>query len=153
MTWTVTIAPGTTGDEKAINELLSEAGLTPGAFEDNATSFLVMKSEGRLVGCVALLMTEHYGFVRSLAVCHDFRNRGLAKQMMREVVDRAIRFKLFAIYLLTVESESFFRRIGFRPQDRDKVPEVILGLDQFQDECCRDASLLAFKFPDSSQQA
>jgi amino-acid N-acetyltransferase len=88
-----------------------------------------------LVGVIGLECYGRAGLLRSLAVRKDFRNQGIGTNLMHHVQVLATRLDLKALYLLTTTAEGYFRRHGFTPFDRHKVPAPVEKSAEFRYLC------------------
>ncbi len=98
-------------------------------------TFLVARSGGELVGCIAL---ERYGddvLLRSLAVVPRLQGAGVGKALYRRALADAERSGTRALYLLTTTAERFFTRAGFRRIDRSSAPAAIAASLEFRTLC------------------
>ena len=153
MSWMITIAPGTPGEESAVDELLARVSLPPIAVVTGARAFLVAMEEGRLVGCGALETVGAIALVRALAVTPAARGRGLGRQLVRQLVDRAIRKGCTSVYLLPFDASEFFFRMGFRPVSWEDVPSEVRDFDHFRTTGCAATTMMSFPLAGSSGDA
>lgn len=87
--------------------------------------FLVVCEGSKIAGCVAL---ENYGprlaEIRSIAVDPALRGRGLGAQLLRAAMTEARRRGYARVFAMT-RARGFFLRSGFRPTERETIPEKI----------------------------
>lgn len=118
-------------DLEAVSELLKSCELPDNDLE--AHEFIVAKSDAQIVGCIGL---ERQGpLLRSMAVDPAFRNRGIAAELCRRLVEHAKAKHLTELYLLTDSAETFFKRKGFNKIPRDAAPVRIRMHKQFTTLC------------------
>lgn len=89
-------------------------------------NFIVAESqEGDLAGCGALfpLWTDMAEIV-SLAVDPGFRDRGVGKQLVAELLQRA-RNQGFPEVIALTSAVDFFSQLGFSVQSKDKFPRKV----------------------------
>lgn len=97
----------------------SQADLTDleGYYLRPGGNFWTQWSAGHLTGCVGLRnVGDGVGQVKRLAVHPDYRRRGIAEDLMRELVDWARRIGFERLDLLTGAREharGVYRRVGF----------------------------------------
>ncbi len=94
-----------------------------------------------LIGCVGLEVYDRYALLRSLAVHPDFQGRGIGKQLVSRIIERARVKGIGQLYLLTDTAEDFFRKIGFDYVDREDVPASVRQSIEFTTLCPTAASL------------
>jgi GNAT superfamily N-acetyltransferase len=105
----------------------------PGAYARPQGRLLVARSDGAPAGCVALRpLSGDTGELKRLYVREAFRGRGLARALVRAVIDAARHVGYTRLRLDTHESmgaaQSLYRSVGFReiPAYWDHpVPDVI----------------------------
>jgi len=103
---------------------------------ESVQEFLVAEDEsGRVVGCGALhVMWEDLGEVRTLAVATDYQGKGVGRQILDALLQRAGSLGVSRIFCLTFEVE-FFAKSGFEPiADTPVDPEVYAELVRSHDE-------------------
>jgi amino-acid N-acetyltransferase len=98
--------------------------------------FLVAEdASGKVIGCGALhVMWEDLGEVRTLAIAENQQGKGIGKQILQGLLERAKTIGLKRIFCLTFEVE-FFTKLGFEPISETPVePEVYAELVRSHDE-------------------
>ena len=86
-----------------------------------AASFLVAESGDRIIGCCALqVYSKRLAEVRSLAVHHDFHERGVASKLVEGCIGRARARGVNELFAVTSQ-RSFFERLGFATFRREKI--------------------------------
>jgi len=98
--------------------------------------FLVAEDvSGKVIGCGALhVMWEDLGEVRTLAIAENQQGKGIGKQILQGLLERAKTIGLKRIFCLTFEVE-FFTKLGFEPISETPVePEVYAELVRSHDE-------------------
>lgn len=123
-------------DEGLIKELLAAYDLP---YQDlTATlieNFLVLRNEGNLVGCAGLEFYGDAALLRSVALRHSFRNKGLGARLLSEIERAAYGRRVRTLYLLTTTANGFFTRHGYETVDRSSAPETIRNSQEFQSLC------------------
>jgi|SRR5690606_20316354 len=102
-----------------------------------------LKAKNRLVGAAGLEVYGVAGLLRSIAVSPDCRGAGIGSALVRFAEREAMRRHIDELYLLTVTTEAFFRRLNYQPTARDDAPEVIKNTKQFTSLCPGSALLLS----------
>ncbi len=125
-------------DEKKIKEVLTAGGLhhqdiTPSHLQH----FLVLKDgpNSTLTGVVGLELKHNHALLRSLAVIEPQRNKGLARQLVKEIEKYAKSQRVDTLYLLTLTAERFFAKQGYRKIDRKSAPPAIQKTTEFNSLC------------------
>jgi amino-acid N-acetyltransferase len=130
-------------DLAAATSLLRAAGLPVEDFsEDLVGNFLVASTGPSVVGCIGLEPLSNVGLLRSLAVDPDFRDGGVGRMLVRELEAHASRLGINELWLLTIDADGFFSRLGYRVQERDKAPAAIRRTAEFSLLCPDDAILM-----------
>jgi amino-acid N-acetyltransferase len=131
--------------QKVVNTFAESGEMLPrnlSEMYENLRDYLVVESDGDLVGCVALhLVWSDLAEVKSLAVTKAVQGQGVGKKMVNAALDEARRLGLPKVFALTFKP-AFFERLGFRLIDKNELPHKIWG------ECIR-----CPKFPDCDEQA
>lgn len=85
------------------------------------------------------------GLLRSVAIHPDSQGKGLGKQWMKLLLEKARELGLEEVYLLTTTAEGFFQKIGFETISRDNVPLSIQQSEEFSSLCPSSAALMCLK--------
>ncbi|MFQ5834073.1 MAG: arsenic resistance N-acetyltransferase ArsN2 [Candidatus Thorarchaeota archaeon] len=134
-------------DLPGIVVFLQDTDLPPDGIEPHVDDFLIIRSPHVvagpeiLIGCVGLEIYDKYALLRSLAVHPDFQGRGIGKQLVSSIIERARVKGIGQLYLLTDTAEEFFRKIGFESVDREDVPASVRQSIEFTTLCPTAASL------------
>jgi amino-acid N-acetyltransferase len=149
----VSVREATPADLATISDLVAAAGL-PLAGLDGAAHLWVAEEAGELVGAVAL---ERHGtgtatayLLRSAAVAPASRGRGLGAALTAVAlahVDAAGA----PVALLTETAASYFRRFGFVPVDRDRLPPALAASAELRGACPASARALLRPATDESE--
>ena len=92
---------------------------------DALREFCVADDGGQVVGCAAVdIFWADLAEVKSLAVRHDVRGRGVGSALLEAAVADARRIGVRRLFALTYEQE-FFARHGFGVIQRDTLPEKV----------------------------
>jgi len=130
------------GDIDAARNLLSEAGLP---VEDLSAEHLAFVAEidGRFVGTIGLESFGAIGLLRSLVVSADTRAGGLGRRLVAELEASTHEQGTEALWLLTIDADPFFQRLGYVVMDRADAPPVIRKTAEFSGLCPGDAVLMS----------
>jgi amino-acid N-acetyltransferase len=89
---------------------------------EDLRDFAVYEQDGEVRGCVALgIIWADMAEVRSLAVDHEQRGKGIGSQLVRWCIDDARRLGIRKLMSLTYE-ERFFSKFGFVVVNKDTLP-------------------------------
>lgn len=137
-----TVRPARAADILGIHELLAplverrillgkDLAVLYGAVQE----FIVAEKDGALIGCGALhVMWEDLGEIRTLIVRDDWLHRGVGREIVIDLEQRARDLGLTRLFCLTFEVE-FFTRRGFAPIGEQVVaPDVYSQLLRSPDE-------------------
>jgi amino-acid N-acetyltransferase len=129
-------------DRAAIRALLAASALPLDGAPDDAESFWVATHAGRVVGCAGFELHAGDALLRSLAVAPNFRGRGLAARLCREVERRAREAGARRAFLLTETAEPWFAKRGWRRIERAAAPAGIATSREFAAVCPAAAALM-----------
>ena len=137
------IRPAHAADMEAATKLLRAAGLPADDLSAQLLeNFLVATSGTEIVGMIGLEPFPEVGLLRSLVVGPGTRGRGVGRLLVAELEGRARRLGLSELWLLTIDADPYFSRLGYRVQDRGRAPEAIRGTAEFSTLCPGDAVLM-----------
>lgn len=131
----LTIVPATTADLVEIKALLEASGLPAAGVEDHWKTFLVARDGGVLAGCGGAETYPGVALIRSIAVAEPYRNSGVGRSLVRQIIDRLASRGLREFYLLTTTAEEYFKRRGFKVVARSEANPRLLASREFQDAC------------------
>ena len=128
-----------------IVELLTSAQLPLAAVEQHLDGFVLAIRNDSLAGCAAL---ERYGataLLRSVAVAESQRNKGLGKQLVSRLINRARDEGTKDLLLLTTTAAPFFEAFGFRVISRTEAPAAVQSSVEFQGACPASATVMRLR--------
>lgn len=137
-------------DLPAVGALLKSFDLTAAGVEEHVHEFLVAEDTGEIVASSGLEVYGSGALLRSVAVHPDYRNRGLAKGLVTQLLDRARRAGVRDVYLLTTTAEAYFRRMGFATVARTDVDDAVRQSAEFGDSLCAGAVAMRLRLPGTS---
>lgn len=141
------IRSATASDLPAVEELLRASQLPTVGVQDIIGDFLVADAGEKLVGVVGMEYCCNYGLLRSTAVSEEWRSKGIARQLVEQIIARAESRGIHALYLLTTTAESYFPSFGFTQTTRDAVPKEIQATDEFRGACPASATVMSLQLP------
>jgi amino-acid N-acetyltransferase len=129
-------------DLDQVAALLAEAELPPVDASQSLSNLIVGFDDSQLVGCVGLEVYARTGLVRSMVVTPDRRANGLGRELFRSLLARAYELGLKELFLLTVDAEGFFAKLGFTAVPRDRAPASIQDSTESRELCPETATLM-----------
>lgn len=129
-------------DLDAAVRLLSDAGLP---LDDLTAEHLALVAEehGELHGLIGLEFFGDVGLLRSLVVASHSRGRGLGQMLVSALEAHARDCGVAELWLLTIDADAFFERLGYGIRRRDAAPGAIRGTAEFSTLCPADAVLMS----------
>lgn len=138
-------------DIPAIESLLRASQLITGVAKELIADFCVAEEQGKLVGVAGMENCgEGIGLLRSFAVQAEYRNRGIAKLLYKDLLAHARRLGVSHLYLLTTGAQEYFFKLGFVALRRAQAPEAIKSTQQFRMLCPDSAVLMWLDIQESS---
>jgi amino-acid N-acetyltransferase len=131
-----------TEDLPWVLELLEQAGLPLEGVAQHLGNFLLEFDGERLVGCAGLEVWGRAGLLRSVAVHPEYRSRGIARRLVRALLEQARRRGLKSVSLLTTTAEGYFPRFGFVRVERAELPAALQTSEEFRGACPDSAAAL-----------
>jgi amino-acid N-acetyltransferase len=104
--------------------------------------FLVAEDGPELVGLIGLDVLGTLGLLRSLVVARNARRLGLGGKLVGALESAAETAGITELWLLTIDAERFFQRLGFEIVERDLAPESIRQTEEFSELCPATAFLM-----------
>ena len=126
-------------DSAGITSLLKEVDSPSEGILEHLDNFLVLKGEGKLIGCAGLEITRTSCLLRSLAVRRSEQGKGYGDILVGRVLEMIKKAKKERVYLLTTDKEDYFKRFDFRVIDRKEADPEIQKTPQFTYICCQSA--------------
>ncbi len=97
---------------------------------------LIDEESGRRIGATGLCRGRGEYVLRCVAVEEEFRGKGYGTQLVRAVMDEAMRLGAGRLWL-TAKVPQFYRRFGFRVVPREEAPFVTKCIEcpQYHNGC------------------
>ena len=123
---------------------MSDAGLP---VEDMTIDHLALIAEqnGSISGLIGLEQIGAHGLLRSLVVENKCRSSGLGKTLVHALERLAIDRNVTELWLLTIDADAWFARLGYTTQAREFAPSEIQQTREFASLCPGDAVLMMKK--------
>ena len=138
----VVITAARPADVGAIKQFLEVNELPLEGVDDHWKTFVVARDGETLIGCGGSEAYSNAALIRSIAVDPTHRNRGIARMIVRQLLDRLSALGVREFYLLTTTAQDYFKKRGFRKCDRDEVNPQLLASREFQDACPKSATVM-----------
>lgn len=132
----------TADDVPAIAALLAAEGLPTFECGEDGARFRVIVDGETIVAAAGIESHGVDALLRSVVVAPEHRQRGLARRLTEHLVREARDGGHRCMYLLTMDADGYFERLGFSAIDRDVAPEPIRLSDQFRSQCPDSAVLM-----------
>ena len=128
-------------DLSLARQLLSEAGLP---IDDLTIERLALVAEqnGEVAGVIGLERFAGMGLLRSLVVSAQHRRSGLGKALVGALERMALDGDMAELWLLTIDADAWFARLGYEAQARELAPAEIRQTEEFSNLCPGDAVLM-----------
>lgn len=131
--------------QELVNSFAGKGEMLPRALNaiyENIRDFVLIESQGRIVGCCALHVTwGDLAEIKSLAVSEQVQGKGYGRQLIEACLDDARGMGIPKVFALTYKPE-FFEKFGFTRVDKGTLPHKIWS------ECIN-----CPKFPDCGEEA
>ena len=123
----ITIGPAAETDLPEVRALLGRCGLED-AVSDHWKTLLVAREGSAIIGCACAEAYQFSALIRTLAVDPEHRSRGLARKIVRQLIDRLASRGLREYYALVPPPlEEYFKKRGFKTIDQDEIHPQILA--------------------------
>lgn len=117
---------------------LPTGDLTPSHMD----AFLIATRGDVAVGMIGIESFGDVGLLRSLVVDATCRGLGLGRQLVDALEATARDQGIGELWLLTIDADAFFTRLGYATVDRDNAPSAIRNTQEFATLCPGDAVLM-----------
>lgn len=131
----------TDADVSMARTLLSAAGL-PVADVTIDRLALLAEQDGKLAGFIGLEQFGALGLLRSLLVLPEKRAGGVGRALVAALEKMAADKGIGELWLLTIDADAWFERLGYRAEQREAAPQAIRQTEEFSNLCPGDAVLM-----------
>ncbi|GGD81375.1 arsenic resistance N-acetyltransferase ArsN2 [Maribacter cobaltidurans] len=118
-----------------IKELLKNNDLPYEDIIASKVQFITEKENGVLVGCIGVEKYNEEGLLRSFAVRDEYKNKGIGKRLLNQLIDQSKTDGLKRLHLLTTTADGYFDKNGFKTADRAVAPNEISSTKEFSEIC------------------
>lgn len=129
-------------DVASIKEMLVKANLPVEDLPGDLQHFFVAKENEKIIGAAGIEIYGNSALLRSVVSDPQYRNTGIATQLITALFDYAKVKEIDEIYLLTETAESYFTNRGFIKIRREYVPEEIKQSSEFTHICPSTAAVM-----------
>ena len=131
-------------DKEKVLDLLNRSELpTEDLADEKMNNFMVARNkDDSIIGVIGIEMYQENGLLRSLAVHHAYRKKGVGSRLTRKIESFAMQKGLKTLYLLTMTAADFFSKMGYEVTQRNKVPKSIEQTEEFKNICPVSAACL-----------
>jgi amino-acid N-acetyltransferase len=99
------------------------------------TDFYTATEEGKIIGLIGMERYGQCGLLRSMVVHPDYRNKQIAKALVKMLEEQAIASGIKVMYLLTETADTYFIKKGYSPIARGEVPAEVKVSSEFSYVC------------------
>ena len=103
---------------------------------------LVAEQEGVVCGLIGLEQFENVGLLRSLVIARECRSVGLGRLLVDGLERLAMTQDVSELWLLTIDADAWFAKLGYTAQSRELAPAVIQQTEEFSSLCPGEAALM-----------
>ena len=132
----------TQSDEIEVKLLLNSYRLVSQDIDINSQYFLGIEKNNTLIAFGGLEFHHPFALLRSMAVSAKHQGNGYATQICDHLIQQCQKLQISELYLLTENTQSFFKKLGFKPVKRLQTPQSITKTKQFSSLCPDDATVL-----------
>ena len=138
----VRFAPAGPHDRQKIKVLLTSCDLPGEDIEPHLSNFIVAKIDDRLVGAIGFEKLGKACLLRSFAVDRDYRSKGIANELLNQIMTLARKRDIKESYLLTTTIAESCLKAGFKAIERANIPKIIQRTEEFRSLCPKTAVCL-----------
>jgi amino-acid N-acetyltransferase len=138
---TFKIRPVRADDLKTIRSLLLGFKLPLDGLEGTKLWVLEL-SGGEIVGVAGLELYGNQGLLRSVAVADSMHDHGYGAALANYLIGEAKKSRIQNLFLLTTTAPEFFKKLGFKEENREKVVGGIVDSVEFKSACPKTAILM-----------
>ncbi|WP_167605208.1 arsenic resistance N-acetyltransferase ArsN2 [Maribellus sediminis] len=122
-------------DRTSIATLLESHNLPVSDLETAPVVFYGITKDEQLIAIGALEIIKPVALLRSVAVHPDHQKKGLGKQIITFLENKAKELNIQRLYLLTTTAESFFSQLNYQEISRDLCPSEIQSTSEYSALC------------------
>jgi amino-acid N-acetyltransferase len=139
---TLTIRPASAADLNAAKKLLENAGLPTADLTAERLALTAEKGD-ETQGLIGLESFGEVALLRSLVVAPEARGSGIGPALVTALETACACDGVTEMWLLTIDADVFFKKLGYAVRDRGDAPDVIRKTKEFSSLCPGDAVLMS----------
>ena len=112
---------------------------------EKSIMFRYLDGDDNIIGSGGLEFYGPFALLRSIAVRRDLQGKGIGKTIVHDLLEKAKRKKVTAVYLLTETAHDYFSSLRFLDVDRASVPQEIRSSSEFSNVCPTSAACMVCK--------
>ncbi len=137
----ITIRPPFPSDVKHVKKLLLAAGLPTDDLDADMLA-CVAEANGLPIGAIGIEEFGSIALLRSLVMDSEFRGGGFGRILVEVLEDQVRKRGVAELWLLTIDADAWFQRLGYRAMSREHAPAEIAATAEFSSLCPDDAVLM-----------
>jgi len=141
---TLAIRPASAADLAVTIKTLEKAGLPVADLCAERLAFVAEKND-LFQGVIGQESFGSVALLRSLVVSADARGAGIGPALVTALEIASLADGVRELWLLTIDADRFFAKLGYVIRDRVDAPETIRNTEEFSGLCCGDAVLMSKK--------
>jgi amino-acid N-acetyltransferase len=131
----ILISGATADDIPLIKQLLVDNELPTEGVDDHWKTFVIARDGTDIVGCGGAEAHKLAALIRSIAVADSYRDRGIGRRIVRQLLDRLASRGIREFYLLTTTAQAYFAKRGFKPIGREEIHPQLLDSAELRGAC------------------
>jgi N-acetylglutamate synthase-like GNAT family acetyltransferase len=122
-------------DWPAVEALLLANQLPTDGARQHLATFLLVSSNGEIVGSAGAEVYGTVALLRSVAVAPGLHKQGIGRLLVERLIQEARSRDIASLHLLTVTAPEYFAQYGFKRGQRDEAPAALKASAEFQGAC------------------
>lgn len=138
----IELQPASPADRPAICTLLQSENLPVVDLSPDLAHFFIARDNGQPIGLIGLDPYGANGLLRSMIVLPDYRNKGLAGELIAKLESHARNLGIRQLYLITNTAEAYFQEKGFQCIAKDQLPVDLASSAEFNGLCPASSAIM-----------
>lgn len=139
---TVQIRPSRAEDLEFASALLAQAGLPVDDLQAEMLAFTA-ECDDTIHGLIGVESFGDIALLRSLVIAGPARGKGVGQLLVSALEAASAETGVAEMWLLTIDADGWFSRLGYEVRDRNDAPESIRTTREFSGLCPGDAVLMS----------
>ncbi|MEM9209382.1 MAG: arsenic resistance N-acetyltransferase ArsN2 [Pseudomonadota bacterium] len=138
------IRSGVADDWEDVRGLLSDADLPVADLDAGCMErFMIAETaQGDVIGAIGMDAQGDVALLRSLVITAEARAGGVGRALVERLEALAVSRGVREVWLLTIDADGYFARLGYETRSRAEAPPAILATDEFTSLCPASAVLM-----------